>query len=138
MRSVMRDIFCKVTAMKDDTASSKEKGDKGESLAASFLEEIGYRIITKQWKFMRYELDIVAENKTHIVFVEVKTRYSNYYGEPWEAVNKAKRQKVCVSADAYIKQFNCEKEPRFDIVSIIHHNGKTEILHIEEAFYPMV
>lgn len=124
--------------MKEDKSSNKEKGDKGEALAARYLEEHGYKIIRSQWKYMRYELDIVAENATHVVFVEVKTRYSNYYGEPWEAVNKAKRQKVCLSADAYIRQFNCEKEPRFDIVSIIQHNGKTEILHIEDAFYPMV
>lgn len=124
--------------MKADKSSNKEKGDKGEALAARYLEEHGYTIILMQWKYMRYELDIVSENATHVVFTEVKTRYSNYYGEPWEAVNKAKRQKVCVSANAYIRQFNCEKEPRFDIVSIIHHNGKTEILHIEDAFYPMV
>lgn len=123
--------------MKTDETSTKEKGDKGEALAAKYLEEHGFTIIARNWKHARFELDLIAENKTHIVFVEVKTRYSNTYGEPWEAVNKAKRKKICLSADAYIKQFHCEKEPRFDIVSVLHQGKSTEILHIDEAFWPM-
>ena len=117
--------------------TTKQKGDKGEELAAEYLTERGYLIIGKQWRHERYELDLIAQNKTHIVFVEVKTRYSDSYGEPWEAVNKAKRQKICTSADAYIRQFNCEKEPRFDIISILKMDGKCHIQHIEEAFWPM-
>jgi putative endonuclease len=116
--------------------SSKKKGDKGEDLAAQYLTEKGYSIREKNWIHERYELDLIAETLTHLVIVEVKTRYSDVYGEPWEAVNKAKRKKICKSGDAYIRQFNIEKEPRFDIVSIIKMNGTCRITHIEDAFWP--
>ncbi len=117
--------------------NNKEKGDLGENLAADYLEKSGYKILEKKWKYSRFELDLIVESKTHLVFVEVKTRYSNVYGEPWEAVNKAKRKKICLSGDAYIRQMQSVKEPRFDIISILHMNGGTQILHLEDAFWPI-
>ncbi|MFN0030934.1 MAG: YraN family protein [Flavobacteriales bacterium] len=116
--------------------STKAKGDKGEEEAAEYLRSMGYDILEMRWKFERYDLDLVAVNKTHIVFVEVKTRYSDVYGEPWEAVNKAKRKNICRSADAYIQQHGIAMEPRFDIVSIIKIGNKSTLQHIEEAFWP--
>jgi putative endonuclease len=123
--------------MENSKTNNKKKGDKGEELASAYLEKNGYTIIERNWKFSRFELDLIAENATHLVFVEVKTRYSNVYGEPWEAVNKTKRNKICMSGDAYIRQKLSEKEPRFDIVSILQMNGGTQILHLEGAFWPM-
>lgn len=122
--------------MQNDKNQNKEKGDKGEELAAAYLLERGYVIIHKKWKHARFEVDLIAEKGDEIVFVEVKLRYSRVYGEPWEAVNKGKQKKIIVGADAYLKQTRSMKEPRFDIISIVEGNGKTEILHIEEAFYP--
>jgi len=130
-------ISCKSKPEKMEE-NTKEKGDKGEELAAKYLEEHGYQIIQKKWKAGRFEVDIIAENKTHCVFVEVKMRYSNTYGEPWEAVNKAKRKKICASADAYIREKQIEKEPRFDIISILHIKNSVHIQHLEDAFYPLV
>lgn len=118
--------------------STKQIGDEGENIAADFLINKGYSIIERKWKYMRYEIDLIAEKDGSIVFVEVKTRYSNSYGEPWEAVNKAKRKKICASADAYIQQRDIELEPRFDIISIIKSNKEFQIEHIEEAFWPMM
>ena len=117
--------------------STKEKGDNGEEEAAAFLRSIGYTIVEQKWKYERYEIDIIAENETHIVFVEVKKRYSNVYGEPWEAVKAGKRKRICLGADAYIKEKDHDKEPRFDIISIIQEGNSSTLLHIEEAFYPM-
>jgi putative endonuclease len=122
--------------MEGDKHQNKDKGDLGEELAAKYLIDNGYRIVEAKWKFMRFELDLIAEKNSVIVFVEVKLRYSRVYGEPWEAVNKSKQKKMMVSADAYIKQKKCMQEPRFDIISIVQGNGKTEITHIEKAFYP--
>lgn len=119
-----------------DKETTKQKGDKGEAEAAEYLRGIGYEIKAIRWKYERYDLDLIAQNKTHIVFVEVKTRYSDVYGEPWEAVNKGKRKRICISADAYIQQFNVVLEPRFDIVSILKMGERSTIQHIEEAFWP--
>jgi putative endonuclease len=68
--------------------------------------------------------------------VEVKTRFSKEYGEPWAAVNYSKQRKICKSADYYLRLFRIDAEPRFDIVSIVHAEGKTEITHLEQAFFP--
>jgi putative endonuclease len=117
--------------------STKQKGDKGEEEAAEYLRGQGYAIVEMRWRHERFDLDLIAENKTHIVFVEVKTRYSDVYGEPWEAVNKGKRKRICISADAYIQKNHIEKEPRFDIISIIKNGERSTLQHIEEAFWPV-
>lgn len=116
---------------------NKEKGDDGERLALEYLVEQGYEIRELNWKWYRLELDIVAVKGNVIVFVEVKTRYSNTYGEPWEAVNTAKRNSIMKAADAYIKQYDIYEEPRFDIVSILKIGQKVTIQHLEGAFWPV-
>lgn len=115
---------------------NKKKGDWGERVAAAYLESKGFKILEKQWHYARFEIDLIAQKKNAIAFVEVKTRFSRDYGEPWEAVKVTKQKKICKSADYYLKQFNIDFEPRFDIISIVHNNGKTEITHLEKAFYP--
>lgn len=115
---------------------NKTKGNWGEERAAEHLMSKGYRIVAKQWKSLRFEIDIIAEKGNEIVFVEVKTRFSEDYGQPWEAVKGDKRRKICNSADQYIRMHQCEQEPRFDIISIVHSNHKTKITHLESAFRP--
>ena len=116
--------------------STKSIGDKGEELACTYLLERGYHLIEKNWRYFRYEIDLIVQKDQHLIFVEVKTRYSDNYGEPWEAVNRAKRQKICASADAFIRERQYDWEPRFDIISIIKNNSHVRIQHIEEAFRP--
>lgn len=119
-----------------DKTANKKKGDWGEKLAAVYLKEKGYRIINEQWHYSRYEIDLIAQKENTLVFVEVKTRFSKEYGEPWAAVNYSKQRKICKSADYYLRLFRIDAEPRFDIVSIVHAEGKTEITHLEQAFFP--
>ncbi len=117
-------------------AANKKKGDWGEKIAADYLTQKGYTIIKKQWHYYRYEIDLIAQKENTLVFVEVKTRFSNEYAEPWTAVNAGKQRKICRSADYYLRSFQVNAEPRFDIVSIVHAEGKTEITHLEQAFFP--
>jgi putative endonuclease len=117
-------------------SENKKKGDWGEKIAAAFLIEKGYTIIHKQWHYSRYEIDLIVRKGNTIVFVEVKARFSKDYGEPWLAVNHSKQRKICRSADYYLRVFRIDAEPRFDIISIIHADGTTEITHLEQAFYP--
>jgi putative endonuclease len=116
--------------------ANKKKGDWGEKIAAAYLREKGYQIINQQWHYSRFEIDIIAKKENTLVFVEVKTRFSKEYGEPWAAVNPSKQRKICRSADYYLRLFNVDDEPRFDIVSIVHTEGTTEITHLEQAFFP--
>jgi putative endonuclease len=116
--------------------TTKEIGDKGESMACSYLQERGYTLLEKNWRYFKFEIDLIMQQGQEIVFIEVKTRYSDAYGEPWEAVKKGKRQRICISADAYLRRKSTELEPRFDIVSIIKMGERVKIQHIENAFRP--
>lgn len=115
---------------------NKAKGDWGEKKAAEFLVSAGYTIKEMQWKSLRFEIDLIAEKEDSIIFVEVKTRFNDAFGDPWQAVDYSKRRKICISADQYIRLKQCNLEPRFDIVSVLHVNGQTKITHLENAFYP--
>jgi putative endonuclease len=118
--------------------NTREKGNEGEDMAATFLVNAGYKILERNWQSGKNELDLIVEKDDEIIFVEVKMRKSDSYGEPWEAVNQTKRRRVIQAANAYILRYKIEKKVRFDIVSIVkRYNQKAEILHIEEAFYPM-
>jgi len=113
-----------------------ELGKKGEDIAAGYLADEGYKIINRNWRFGKDEIDIIAETENFIVFVEVKTRSTAYFGEPEDAVDKQKQRFLVRAADAYVNQKGIDLEVRFDIVSIIFEKGKHTIRHIEDAFYP--
>jgi len=113
----------------------KALGIKGETLAVKFLKGEGYKIITRNYKTSIGEIDIIAKDKDTIVFVEVKTRSDEFFGQPFEAVNKRKRQKMKNLALLYLKKQKKEFPVRFDVLSIFYRdNGKREIEHIKDAF----
>jgi putative endonuclease len=113
-----------------------ELGKKGEELATVFLEEEGYKILHRNWRFGKDEIDIIAQTDKFLVIVEVKTRSTDYFGDPEEAVDKQKQRFLVRAADVYIKQKEIDLEVRFDIISIIFEKGTHTIRHIEDAFYP--
>jgi putative endonuclease len=117
-------------------SESQSLGQKGEAAASGFLEEKGYKIRHRNWKSGKHELDIIAENKDFVVFVEVKTRTEDFLLEPSAAVTREKQRSMIYAADGYIRRFSISKESRFDIISVISKEGKFEIDHIEGAFYP--
>ncbi len=86
----------------NDKSLNKAKGDEGEAVAAEFLEKIGYRIIKKNFKKGRREIDIIAENESgNLNFIEVKTRFKNRFGKPYEAVNKRKLSTIIEVSDFF-------------------------------------
>lgn len=111
-------------------------GSAGEDTAAPYLEKKGYKIRHRNWKWGQKEIDIVAENKDYIVFVEVKTRREDFYLHPRDAVTNKKQKMIILAADNYVRIYNIEKECRFDIITVIT-DGKNQIIeHIENAYYP--
>ena len=119
-------------------AEHNDTGIKGEELAATFLENNGYSILEKNWRFKNLEADIIATVGTLLVIAEVKTRKSNYFGEPETFVNKQKQKNLIKAAQEYIQRNQLDLEVRFDIISIILGDGQMKINHIERAFYPIV
>lgn len=112
-------------------------GKKGEEMAAEFLEKKGYKILETNWRFMNLEADIIAETSKTLVIAEVKTRKSNYFGEPESFVTKQKQKNLIKTANAYIERKQLDLEVRFDIVSVVL-NDDNSIKHIEDAFYPLL
>ena len=112
-------------------------GAQGEQLACRYLEEHGFEIVERNWRYGRHEIDIIAKQGAELVFVEVKTRSTDQHGEPEEAVKKGKRGRVIKAANAYVQATGTDLRIRYDIVSIIlHPSGKPYIHHIPDAFYP--
>lgn len=111
-------------------------GDKGEDMAAQHLTEKGYEILERNWNFGQDEIDIIAQKDDQIIFVEVKTRGSAFFGRPEEYVNKQKQKFNIRAANAYVEKNDVDLEVRFDVVGVIINPGGKEIEHVEDAFAP--
>ena len=85
-------------------AESHNLGQKGEELAADHLKKAGYKILFRNWKWGKHEIDIIAENKDFIVFVEVKTRTEDFQMHPATAVTNEKQRSIIWAADGYITE----------------------------------
>jgi putative endonuclease len=117
-------------------AESHNLGQKGEALAADHLEKAGYKILFRNWKWGKHEIDIVAENKDFIIFAEVKTRSNDFQMHPASAVTREKQKSIIWAANGYLQKFKVDKEGRFDVITIIKTGESYQIDHIEGAFYP--
>ncbi|MBT8326461.1 MAG: YraN family protein [Bacteroidia bacterium] len=118
-------------------SSYKQKfGEEGEKLALTHLIEKGYKILAKNYRSGRAEIDIIAEIDGVYVFVEVKIRETDKYGLPEEAVSTKKINMMAQGAEDYLLEFDLNGDCRYDIVSIIKNKFKTEITHLEDAFWP--
>ena len=108
----------KAEVKKADTR--KQLGASGESFAASYLQQEGYKVIERNWVCKAGEADIIAYDQDTLVFIEVKTRRTLTTGFPEEAVTRAKRRRYEIIAAYYLSQ---EQRPsmrvRFDVISII-------------------
>ncbi len=110
-------------------------GDRGERLAAEYLEREGYSILHRNYRFGRSEIDLIARRGRTIVFVEVKTRTSARYGEPEEAVTGEKIRRIRRVASAWLSGRGMgETECRFDVVAVLLAGDAPEIRHTEDIF----
>ncbi len=112
-----------------------ELGQKGEQIALSFLKNEGYRIIAVNYRTRLGQIDIVAKDKGTICFVEVKTRKSQRFGKPAEAVGAFKQRRISQVALVFLKQNGLLNSPaRFDVVSISHQQMQPQVELIKNAF----
>ncbi len=117
-------------------AQHNETGVKGEVLALQYLESKGYVIKEINWRSGRYEIDIIARISNTIIFAEVKTRSSNYFGFPEIQVDQNKQRFLSHAATEYMEHHQLDMDVRFDIISVtINEKGKS-IEHFEDAFFP--
>lgn len=117
---------------------NKKTGNLGEDIAAQFLEDKGFRIIQRNFRYSTFgEIDIIARQNEYLVFVEVKTYKTEEFGEPFLLVNRKKQEKIRKLAQIFMLQKKItDTDCRFDVIGI--KIGKVDsgnlINHIDNAF----
>ncbi len=112
-----------------------EFGREGEQFAVDFLRQTGYLIIQRNYRYLKAEIDIIAQKEGILAVVEVKSRNSYFLEDIADTVNAKKIKLVVMAADHYVIQNNLDVEVRFDLVILLKQYGKFTVEHIENAFY---
>lgn len=118
-------------------AEKDARGRAGEERAARHLEALGYTVLDRNWRCAAGELDIVATHGRHLVVVEVKTRRSEWFGHPFEAVDKRKRDRLWRLAAAWVIAHPLaarRRSVRLDVIGITGEDPATAVLeHLEDV-----
>ncbi len=117
-------------------SSRKTTGNLGETLAADYLQQHGYRIITRNWRCAVGEIDVIARDGDTLVFVEVRTRHGTRHGSPEESITPRKQAKLIKLAYEYLAAMEEMPEKwRIDVVAVVlgRQNSPKRITHIPFA-----
>lgn len=117
-------------------ASHNELGVIGEDMAVDHLRKLNYKILERNWTFGKEEIDIIAQHEGQLVIVEVKTRDSDYFGDPEQFVSRKKQGHLIKAAHAYVQKKDLDLEVRFDVIGIILNQNEKRLNHLENAFQP--
>ncbi len=110
-------------------------GAWGEEQAVRYLQRQGLKIVARNFSTPVGEVDIIARNRKELVFVEVKTRRSNAFGSPAEAVGSRKQRQIIRTAQWYLAQQKSKLQPRFDVIGVMPDGeGQARIDHLPAAF----
>ncbi|MEM1001715.1 MAG: YraN family protein [Bacteroidota bacterium] len=116
-------------------ASHNELGKKGEEMAVAFLIAHGYVIRSRNFRFEKAEVDILAEKEGILAVIEVKTRSTIDFGNPQEFVKPKQIKNLVKVVDAYVNELDLHLEVRFDIIAIVKEGNAYNIEHLKDAFY---
>jgi putative endonuclease len=114
----------------------QQLGKEGEDIAAAHLIKEGYKILARNYRSGRSEIDIIAMKEDILIIVEVKTRETDAYGNPEEAVGTSKVNILAQGAEDYMLNKDLYNDVRYDVISIIKNQYKTEVTHLADAFWP--
>ncbi len=113
----------------------KAYGDEGEERAVRFLEERGYRVLTRNFACRYGELDVVAEHEDTLCFVEVRMRSTAVWGDPSHTVSRAKQRRVVKAALHYLALVGSRgRMIRFDVISVVGRGEHATLEHLPGAF----
>ena len=114
---------------------NQQLGKFGEESAIDFLKNNGYKILATNYRTRLGEIDIVAKDEGTICFIEVKTRLSDRFGLPQEALTRFKQRQIAKTALHFLKDNSLlEKKARFDVVSVMARDQAPSIDLIKNAF----
>lgn len=122
-------------SIREIMADHNEFGKLAEEMAVKYLEDLKYKILARNYRFMKAEIDIIAEFENELVVVEVKARNSDAFIEPQEAINKKKMRLLISAANDFSENYKYDLNTRFDVITILpDEQNKLEITHIINAF----
>jgi len=116
-------------------SESYNRGISGEGMAVEYLISKGYRILAQNFRYLKGEVDILAQKDNCLAAVEVKTRSTSDFGAPEEFLKPAQIQRIIKAVDHFVTSKDLDVEVRFDIIAIILSKQAPQIEHIENAFY---
>lgn len=115
-----------------------ELGKKGEEVATQNLIKNGYAIVERNYRWKNAEIDIICKKDNQLVIVEVKTRNSSVFGEPYKSVSLSKQRQIVKVANKFIVDQDVDLDVRFDVFSIVINKSTEKVQHIQNAFYPLL
>jgi putative endonuclease len=121
----------------DMTYQRQQLGLDGETLVCAALEKLGYTIIQRRYRTRFGEIDVIADDRGTVVFVEVKTKTDCSFSDPVESVTKQKQRRLVSMAEQYVACQRLDNTPcRFDVVGVDASIAPPRITHYMDAFRP--
>lgn len=120
---------------KFEQAAHYQQGMAGEEAAAEYLRARGYQIRSRNYRFRRAEIDILAVKDGVLAVVEVKTRSNGFYEPLSHTVSRRKIRRLVKAADHFVREKGLDVEVRFDIIQLCGNSGNYRLEHLENAFY---
>ncbi len=110
-------------------------GKRGEAMAEIELRQKGYKILQRNFRYGKSEIDLIVQGEGLLIFVEVKTRSSNSFGFPEDFVGKNQQEAIIRAANYYVEESGWKGDIRFDIVAVVVKQTTIQIEHLKDAFY---
>lgn len=116
-------------------AAHNELGKKGEDLAVEFLLKKGYKIVARNFKYQKAEVDIIARKVNVLAIIQVKTRSTPDFGNQQEFLKTKQIQLMVKAVSYFVTDHNMDVQVRFDVMGIIKNKAGIKIEHLEDAFF---
>jgi putative endonuclease len=110
-------------------------GKQAELFALNYLEQKGYQLLAKNYRYKHAEIDLLMQKNKHLICIEVKARSTSFFGEPESFINSKKIKNLVLAVNFFIEEHDLNLDVRFDIVALIKSNNKWQIKHLKNAFY---
>lgn len=115
-------------------AQHNDLGKEGEKLALDYLLAQGYQILEKNYTYLKAEVDVIALKENTLIAVEVKTRSSDYFGDPQDFIHPKKIKRLLLAIDQYVLEKDLDVTVRFDVIAIVKQKKAFQIEHLKDAF----
>lgn len=120
----------------EGTDNAYLKGMAGEGIAVGYLRSRGFRILARNYRYRRAEIDVLAVCGNTLAVVEVKTRSRSACDSLSDSITRAKMGRLVMAADHFVRCRQLDVTVRFDVIQIRWEPGRYQVEHLENAFYP--